>query len=74
MSIKQGAKFDSPASVADIKPFIAFHRLDMNEIQDPLPTFSASNPSTCRTRLTAAQKTSTRYALAMHLVKMSATS
>lgn len=43
LSIKQGVKYDSPASAADIKPFIEFHRLDVNEIQDPLDSFKTFN-------------------------------
>jgi phosphatidylserine decarboxylase len=40
MSVKQGAKYDSPDSVKDILPFIEFHRLDVDEILDPLDSFS----------------------------------
>ncbi|KAL1405276.1 phosphatidylserine decarboxylase [Vanrija albida] len=43
MSIKQGIKYDSPSSVADIKPFIAFHRLNVEEILDPLDSFKTFN-------------------------------
>ncbi|TXT04887.1 hypothetical protein VHUM_03970 [Vanrija humicola] len=43
MSIKQGIKYDSPLSVADIKPFIAFHRLNVEEILDPLDSFKTFN-------------------------------
>ncbi|KIV94639.1 phosphatidylserine decarboxylase [Exophiala mesophila] len=32
LSIKQGRKFDDPASTAQIEGFIAFHRLDMSEV------------------------------------------
>lgn len=32
LSVKQGRKFDDPASVAQIEGFIAFHRLDMSEV------------------------------------------
>lgn len=32
LSIKQGKKYDDPASAAQIEPFIAFHRLNMNEV------------------------------------------
>ncbi|KAF3992401.1 hypothetical protein FT663_02328 [Candidozyma haemuli var. vulneris] len=37
MSVKQGIKFDSPHSRADINSFIKFHKLDLSEclIQDP---------------------------------------
>lgn len=43
LSIKQGIKYDSPASAADIPGFIAFHRLDVNEIRDPLDSFKTFN-------------------------------
>lgn len=42
MSVKQGRKFDSEKSVAEIKPFIAFHNLDLTEVLDPLSSFSPS--------------------------------
>ena len=40
MSVKQGIKFDSINSVAEIKLFIQFHNLDMSEVLDPLSSFS----------------------------------
>lgn len=40
MSIKQGVKYDSPDSAKDIQPFLEFHRLNVNEILDPLDSFS----------------------------------
>jgi len=43
MSIKQGIKFDDPASVAEIPAFIVFHNLDMNEVRDPLGSFKTFN-------------------------------
>ncbi|KAL7419358.1 phosphatidylserine decarboxylase [Cryptotrichosporon argae] len=43
LSIKQGIKYDSPASVLDIAPFIAFHNLDVTEIRDPLDSFKTFN-------------------------------
>lgn len=43
LSIKQGIKYDSPSSAADIPGFIAFHRLDTNEIRDPLDSFKTFN-------------------------------
>ena len=42
MSIKQGLKYDSPESARDIPQFIAFHNLNVEEIRDPLDSFSAS--------------------------------
>jgi phosphatidylserine decarboxylase len=39
MSVKQGKKFDNPASARDIKGFIAFHQLDMSEVLRPLEEF-----------------------------------
>ena len=32
LSIKQGKKYDDPASAKEIEPFIAFHQLDMSEV------------------------------------------
>lgn len=32
LSVKQGKKYDDPASLSQIEPFIAFHRLDMSEM------------------------------------------
>jgi phosphatidylserine decarboxylase len=40
MSYKQGVKFESPASVREIQPFINFHNLDMSEVLDPVSSFS----------------------------------
>lgn len=44
MSIKQGRKYDSPESKADIPNFIAFHNLDVSEIREPIDSFSQSSP------------------------------
>lgn len=41
MSIKQGRKYDSPESAADIRSFIQFHNLNVSEIRDPIDSFSA---------------------------------
>lgn len=43
LSIKQGKKFDDPASVAQIEGFIAFHRLDMSEVLLPTAQFRNFN-------------------------------
>lgn len=43
LSIKQGIKYDSPASAADIPGFIAFHHLDVSEIADPISSFKTFN-------------------------------
>lgn len=43
MSLKQGVKFNSPASAREIGSFIAFHRLDMSEVADPLESFRTFN-------------------------------
>ncbi|BEJ14342.1 hypothetical protein CspHIS471_0401090 [Cutaneotrichosporon sp. HIS471] len=43
LSVKQGIKYDSPASAADIPGFIEFHRLNVNEIADPLDSFKTFN-------------------------------
>lgn len=43
LSIKQGKKYDDPASAAQIAPFIAFHRLDMSEVLLPTSDFKNFN-------------------------------
>ena len=43
MSIKQGVKYDSPDSAKDIAGFIEFHSLNVDEILDPLHSFSTSH-------------------------------
>jgi phosphatidylserine decarboxylase len=43
MSVKQGKKYDSPLSAAEIPAFIAFHKLNIDEIRDPLDSFSQFN-------------------------------
>ncbi|TDZ14371.1 Phosphatidylserine decarboxylase proenzyme 3 [Colletotrichum sidae] len=43
MSIKQGKKFDDPASKAEIPKFIEFHRLDMSEVLLPMEEFKNFN-------------------------------
>ncbi|KAI0715741.1 phosphatidylserine decarboxylase-domain-containing protein, partial [Cerioporus squamosus] len=43
LSIKQGMKYDSPDSARDIPTFIAFHRLNVDEIRDPLDSFKTFN-------------------------------
>ncbi|KAM0278933.1 hypothetical protein ACHAQH_004900 [Verticillium albo-atrum] len=43
MSVKQGKKFDDPASKAEIPKFIQFHRLDMSEVLRPLEEFKNFN-------------------------------
>jgi phosphatidylserine decarboxylase len=40
LSIKQGVKYDSPDSARDILPFIEFHKLNIDEIEDPIHSFS----------------------------------
>jgi phosphatidylserine decarboxylase len=40
LSIKQGRKYDDPESARDIPTFIEFHRLDVDEILDPIESFS----------------------------------
>jgi phosphatidylserine decarboxylase len=39
LTIKQGRRFDSAASVESIVPFIKFHRLDMAECLEPIDKF-----------------------------------
>lgn len=43
MSIKQGRKYDDPASIAQIQPFINFHQLDMSEVLLPTEAFKNFN-------------------------------
>ncbi|CEJ57426.1 Putative Phosphatidylserine decarboxylase [Penicillium brasilianum] len=43
LSIKQGRKYDDPASASQIKDFINFHRLDMSEVLLPLEKFRNFN-------------------------------
>ncbi|OCH86472.1 hypothetical protein OBBRIDRAFT_838129 [Obba rivulosa] len=43
MSLKQGVKYDSPASARDIAPFIDFHNLNVDEILEPISSFQTFN-------------------------------
>lgn len=43
LSIKQGTKYDDPASKADIRKFINFHQLDMTEVLYPVESFRNFN-------------------------------
>ncbi|KAI1366150.1 phosphatidylserine decarboxylase-domain-containing protein [Xylaria arbuscula] len=43
LSIKQGKKYDDPASKSQIVPFIEFHRLDMSEVLLPVEAFKNFN-------------------------------
>ncbi|KAL4931066.1 putative phosphatidylserine decarboxylase Psd2 [Aspergillus undulatus] len=43
LSIKQGRKYDDPASAAQIRDFINFHQLDMSEVLLPLDEFKNFN-------------------------------
>ncbi|KAK2745327.1 hypothetical protein FQN55_006232 [Onygenales sp. PD_40] len=43
LSIKQGKKYDDPASAAQIEDFINFHQLDMSEVLLPLNQFKTFN-------------------------------
>ena len=43
LSVKQGKKYDDPASVSQIESFIAFHRLDMSEVRLPMGDFRNFN-------------------------------
>lgn len=43
LSVKQGRKFDDPASKDEIEKFIDFHRLDMSEVLQPLDQFQNFN-------------------------------
>jgi phosphatidylserine decarboxylase len=48
LSIKQGVKFDSPESAREIPAFIEFHKLNVDDILDPLPSFSRSTSDSHR--------------------------
>ncbi|EAW21170.1 putative phosphatidylserine decarboxylase Psd2 [Aspergillus fischeri NRRL 181] len=43
LSIKQGKKYDDPASAAQIRDFINFHQLDLSEVLLPLDQFKTFN-------------------------------
>lgn len=43
LSVKQGKKYDDPASISQIEPFINFHRLDMSEVRLPTSDFRNFN-------------------------------
>jgi len=43
LSFKQGKKYEDPASVSQIEPFINFHRLDMSEVLLPTSDFRNFN-------------------------------
>ncbi|KAK2741126.1 hypothetical protein FQN57_005727 [Myotisia sp. PD_48] len=43
LSVKQGRKYDDPASASQIDPFIAFHQLDMSEVLLPIDQFKSFN-------------------------------
>ena len=43
MSVKQGKKYDDPASASSIEGFIAFHQLDMSEVLLPTSDFKNFN-------------------------------
>jgi phosphatidylserine decarboxylase len=43
MSIKQGKKYDDPASRSQIEAFVEFHKLDMSEVLLPIEEFKTFN-------------------------------
>lgn len=43
LSIRQGKKYDSPESVSAILPFIEFHKLDTEEMLNPVSSFKNFN-------------------------------
>jgi phosphatidylserine decarboxylase len=43
LSIKQGKKYDDPASVSQIESFVAFHQLDMGEVLLNMEDFKSFN-------------------------------
>ncbi|KAI9812891.1 MAG: hypothetical protein M1827_004409 [Pycnora praestabilis] len=43
LSVKQGRKYDDPASAREIEGFIKFHQLDMSEVLHPMEDFKNFN-------------------------------
>lgn len=43
LTLKQGRKFDDPASVKHIPDFIKYHKLNVNEILEPIASFRTFN-------------------------------
>jgi len=43
LSVKQGVKYDDPASAEEIEKFVAFHQLDMSEVLHPTDQFKSFN-------------------------------
>lgn len=43
LSVKQGKKYDDPASASQIDGFVAFHQLDMSEVLLPINQFKSFN-------------------------------
>jgi phosphatidylserine decarboxylase len=43
LTIKQGKKFDDPASIRSIPDFVKYHRLNVDEIAQPLDSFRTFN-------------------------------
>ncbi|KAI5298701.1 hypothetical protein KEM55_003046, partial [Ascosphaera atra] len=43
LSVKQGKKYDDPASAGQIESFIRFHHLDMSEVLKPIDQFKTFN-------------------------------
>jgi len=43
LSFRQGKIYDNPSSVKEILPFIKFHKINTDEILDPLPSFKNYN-------------------------------
>lgn len=43
LSVKQGVKYDDPASKSEIPKFISFHQLDLSEVLHPLDWFKSFN-------------------------------
>ena len=49
LSIKQGKKYDNPASARDIQSFVNFHQLDLSEVLLPIEEFKTFNQFFYRT-------------------------
>lgn len=43
MTLAQGRKYDSPESIKEISSFAAFHKLNLDEVLEPLDSFSCFN-------------------------------
>ena len=54
LSFKQGMKYDDPESAKEIPTFIEFHGINVDELLDPLDSFSEFSPLLSFTSLSLA--------------------